>query len=200
MRPGISWANAALITAVLLLPIKAGGCTQTACFTFSQAEYDKNGGACPAGQSALKRFSDPCEGGPIGSVQGAGSFDGEFCCYAVGNFGNDEPFVCGAGGGDSGGRAAPARARAARHVQLGLSLVSPRSRARVGRGHHRRRLHRSRRTRVSGDAGRPRSRSGSTSRTTRGRDPGAAAAATRRQSTLTRVGGFGGPISGAPMS
>jgi hypothetical protein len=83
MRFRISWAGAAVAAATVLLPIKAGGCGRTACITFSQAKYDKNGGSCPSSADAMTRFNGPCGGGVISAVNGDGIFDGEFCCYDV---------------------------------------------------------------------------------------------------------------------
>jgi hypothetical protein len=82
MRFRFPWASAAVAGAMILLPLKAGGCGRTACITFSKAKYDAMG-TCPSPDEAMKRFTDNCGSGSITSVQGAGVFDGEFCCYDV---------------------------------------------------------------------------------------------------------------------
>ena len=86
MRAKFSWSRGAVLAAVIVLPLKAGACGgHTACFTYSQAAYDKAGGACPSGITALSRFRDTSCGdtGPVDALNGDGSFDGEFCCYPV---------------------------------------------------------------------------------------------------------------------
>ena len=101
MRLKLSWSNVAVLAAAILLPLKAGACgSHTACFTFSQAAYAKHGNACPAAMpAALNRFSSNACGtlGPISSVDGEGSFDGEFCCYPVTEASNF--FDCSGSGG-----------------------------------------------------------------------------------------------------
>jgi hypothetical protein len=99
MRLHFTWSRSAVIAAALVLPVKAGGCgSSTACFTFSQGAYDKAGGTCPVNDAALARLSDTSCGslGPVASVNGEGTFDGEFCCYPV-TQANDF-FECGSSG------------------------------------------------------------------------------------------------------
>lgn len=105
MRWTTSWSKVAVVAAVAMLPVKAGGCSgRTACFTFTQAAYAKNGGACPAANPALLRFSaGNCGFGPVSSVDGEGAFDGELCCYPVTQTSNTF-FDCGTTGpGGPGG-------------------------------------------------------------------------------------------------
>ena len=99
MRWRTSWSKVVVVATVAVLPVKAGGCGgRTACFTFSQAAYTKNGGACPAANPALLRFSaGNCGFGPVSSVDGEGSFDGELCCYPVTQTSNTF-FDCGTSG------------------------------------------------------------------------------------------------------
>jgi hypothetical protein len=75
------FALAAIVAAVPFIGV--GGCGRTACFQYSQQAYAKNGNACPARMDALVNLADPDCPGPVTSVDGAGSFDGELCCYPV---------------------------------------------------------------------------------------------------------------------
>jgi hypothetical protein len=100
MRFGFSWVGAALIAATALVPLHSGGCSQkTTCITFGQAAYAQAGNQCPSSEDAFKRLTADCSG-QISAVQGEGTFDGEFCCYAVventGDF--TEPPCLGSGG------------------------------------------------------------------------------------------------------
>jgi hypothetical protein len=73
-----------LVALAAAMPFAAGGgCGRTACFAFSAEAYAKNGMACPAQADALPNFTDSQCPGPVVSVDGAGSFDGELCCYPV---------------------------------------------------------------------------------------------------------------------
>jgi hypothetical protein len=74
-----------VVALALALPFSAGGgCgNRTACFAYTQGEYAQNGNACPSPTDALASFTDPACPGPVVSVDGPGSFDGEICCYPV---------------------------------------------------------------------------------------------------------------------
>jgi hypothetical protein len=81
-------ALAALVLGIALA--SGGGCgQQSACFTFSQEEFQKNHNACPAQKDALSNFSDPRCPGPVVAVNSEGTFDFDasqkigFCCYDV---------------------------------------------------------------------------------------------------------------------
>jgi hypothetical protein len=77
---------AALAAMPVVAGVSVGGCgatQRTACLQFSQQEYAASGNSCPSADDALQGFTDPSCPGPVVSVNGAGSFDGEICCYAV---------------------------------------------------------------------------------------------------------------------
>jgi hypothetical protein len=73
-----------LTVMVACLPFAGGGgCgSRTACFQFTQAEFDQMS-SCPGPKDALAEFTDPRCPGAIVSVDGPGSFDGQICCYPV---------------------------------------------------------------------------------------------------------------------
>lgn len=73
-----------LTVVVACLPFAGGGgCgSRTACFQFTQAEFDQTS-SCPGPKDALAEFTDPRCPGAIVSVDGPGSFDGQICCYPV---------------------------------------------------------------------------------------------------------------------
>ena len=92
--------------AMLLLPLVAlpfagtGACgSRTACFEYTQGEYAVHGNSCPAQADALANFTDATCPGPVVSVDGPGSFDGELCCYPVTQ--DDIVPNCGMGAGGS---------------------------------------------------------------------------------------------------
>ncbi len=95
-------SRALLAAMVLLLPVAASGAcgSRTACFQYTQAEFNVNM-SCPNPNSALAEFTDPNCPGPIISVDGAGTFDGQICCYPV-TYGDITP-ACGTGGAPSTG-------------------------------------------------------------------------------------------------
>jgi hypothetical protein len=87
-RMALAWLRSRVALAALAiacLPLGAGGaCTgRTACFTYTQGEYAANGNQCPAAKDALPNFTDPKCPGPVVSVDGPGTFDGQICCYPV---------------------------------------------------------------------------------------------------------------------
>jgi hypothetical protein len=91
-------ARAALTLAVVLLPLKAGGCAgSSACINVPQATYEAKG--CPSRSDANTFFASSCA---VQSVDGEGSYDGEFCCYPVTNTGNGVD-CAGVPGGFGGG-------------------------------------------------------------------------------------------------
>jgi hypothetical protein len=69
-----------LATAALVLPLLAGGCGRTACFTWSAQE-----GQCPAQSEALAFFSSPTCPGQVIAVdsEATSDLDGQLCCYEV---------------------------------------------------------------------------------------------------------------------
>src|SRR5690348_7925233 len=79
-----SRTQAALAALALLVPFAgSGGCgSRTACFQYSQAEFDLKM-SCPAQDQALPNFTNPSCPGAIVSVDGQGNFDGQLCCYPV---------------------------------------------------------------------------------------------------------------------
>jgi hypothetical protein len=84
----LPWLRSRAALAVLgfaCLPLTAGGgCAgRTACFTYTKGEYAAHGNQCPASKDALANFTDPKCPGPVVAVNGAGTFDGEICCYPV---------------------------------------------------------------------------------------------------------------------
>jgi hypothetical protein len=80
---------------VLALPLFGAGCSDTACFQWSEAE-----GACPAEEDALAFFQDVnCPDlSEINSVEGEGYFEEDACCYPVTRR-DDEDFFGGCFGG-----------------------------------------------------------------------------------------------------
>ncbi|APR76372.1 Hypothetical protein A7982_01719 [Minicystis rosea] len=80
---------AVLAAMVSTFPLAGGGCGRSACFVFSQGEYDVHS-ACPPMKSALAHFTDTSCPGPVMSVDGDGAFtlnesdpDQSLCCYPV---------------------------------------------------------------------------------------------------------------------
>jgi hypothetical protein len=75
----------ALFAAALVIPVVANGAcgSRTACIAFTQAEFAANGNSCLAPSDALASFTSASCPGSIVSVDGAGTFDGEICCYPV---------------------------------------------------------------------------------------------------------------------
>lgn len=74
----------------LTLPVSSGGCGRTACFVYSQVEYDAHGGTCPSQASALPNFSSQSCLSAVVSVDGPGDFTlnadvptQSLCCYPV---------------------------------------------------------------------------------------------------------------------
>lgn len=110
MRPSVCLYQVGVGVAVLLLPLKIGGCGNTACITVTSAQLAQNAGACPSPAAALMLFSgspteDPVapavcqQGGGVSSVDGPGSFDGpELCCYPVDLMDNGGEEACGTSG------------------------------------------------------------------------------------------------------
>lgn len=74
---------------VLSLPFFGAGCSDTACFQWTEAE-----GACPAEEDALGFFQDVnCpELSEINSVEGEGFFEDNACCYPVTRRENEDFF------------------------------------------------------------------------------------------------------------
>jgi hypothetical protein len=94
-------ARAFFALLVVAVPfVGSGGCNgRTACLQYSPGEYAANGNVCLSPSQALGSFTDPSCPGPITSVDGDGSYDGELCCYPV-TYADITP-DCGQGG--SGG-------------------------------------------------------------------------------------------------
>jgi hypothetical protein len=94
------WSEVVVIAVVAVLPFKVGGCGTTACITVTPAQLTN--GACPAPEVALARLSDPNCPSTITNVDGAGTLDGNLCCYSVDTQNDDEEPPCpdetGAGG------------------------------------------------------------------------------------------------------
>ncbi len=102
MRRALRWSEVVVAVAVAALPFKAGGCGTTACITVTPAQLVN--GACPGPAAALARFSDPNCPSTISNVDGAGTLDGNFCCYPVDTQNDGEAIECGEGvGGGSFG-------------------------------------------------------------------------------------------------
>jgi len=85
MRSFLLRPRVVLVALVAPAPFVAGGACgdRTACFTYTPAEYALHHESCPAREDALPNFSDPSCPGPVVSVDGAGTFDGQLCCYPV---------------------------------------------------------------------------------------------------------------------
>jgi hypothetical protein len=84
MAPFLPRLRVVFAAMAIALPFSTGGgCgSRAACFQFSQAQFAAQNG-CPAQADALPNFTDPhCPAGIV-SVDSAGSFDGELCCYEV---------------------------------------------------------------------------------------------------------------------
>jgi hypothetical protein len=65
------------------LVLGGAGCgTDRACFHFTEAEYELDK-SCPSQAEALDFFQDPFCSSPITSVDSAGTFEGDTCCYDV---------------------------------------------------------------------------------------------------------------------
>ena len=90
-------AGAALGAVVAVTPLCSGACGSTACFVYSQAQYDANSG-CPSQSSAIKNFTSPSCPGAVTEVDSAGSFDGAYCCYSVTQQQSQGDVSCGQGG------------------------------------------------------------------------------------------------------
>jgi hypothetical protein len=84
MASFLSLSRMALAAMTLAVPfVGSGGCaSRTACFAFTVPEFDMHM-SCPSQSDALVDFTSPTCPGPIVSVDGPGSFDGELCCYPV---------------------------------------------------------------------------------------------------------------------
>src|SRR5690242_18016884 len=84
MRFTLARPSIILVALVGSLPFAGGGgCgSRTACFQFTQAEFDL-ASSCPAPKDALAGFTDSHCPGAIVAVDGPGSFDGQICCYPV---------------------------------------------------------------------------------------------------------------------
>jgi hypothetical protein len=90
-RAGLAGFSLLAATAIVL-SVSSGGCGRTACFVYTQDEYDRAGHTCPAQKDALVNFTDPHCAGPIISVNSAGEFSllstdptrqQGLCCYSV---------------------------------------------------------------------------------------------------------------------
>ncbi len=98
---GLALALASTLALPFAFTAGGAGCgSRTACFAFTQGEYAQNGDACPSPSEALMSFTDPTCPGPVVSVDGPGSFDGELCCYPVTEDGITPD--CGNNGGTGG--------------------------------------------------------------------------------------------------
>jgi hypothetical protein len=79
-------ARAAVLLAVVLLPLKAGGCAgSSACINVPQSTYAASG--CPSRAAAGSFFASSCA---VESVDGDATYDGELCCYPVTPTGNGD--------------------------------------------------------------------------------------------------------------
>ncbi|APR83523.1 Hypothetical protein A7982_08872 [Minicystis rosea] len=91
----------AVVVAMALVPMKTAGCGgKTVCIKATA-------GTCPSSSEVTKFFGDGCSS-EISSVDGEGTFDGQFCCYPVtpfsGSFTDDVTVGCfGSGGFAEGG-------------------------------------------------------------------------------------------------
>jgi hypothetical protein len=106
MRLSSRWSNALLLAAVVILPLKSGGCGRTACITLTQAQLANTAGMCPDAMTAQSRLVDTVDcSGPVASVDGPGDLsDGNLCCYPVTLTDSNASEDCGSGvgGGFSG--------------------------------------------------------------------------------------------------
>jgi len=85
-------ARAVLSLCALALPLASSGCTDVACFEWTEAE-----GTCPMQGEAGVFFQDQfCGGSDIDTVDSDGEFDDGACCYAVTKRDVDEfdPIFC----------------------------------------------------------------------------------------------------------
>jgi hypothetical protein len=84
MAAFLSSSRMALAAMVLSVPFAgSGGCgSSTACFQFTRQEFAVHM-SCPSQTDAMANFTDPSCPGPVVSVDGPGSFDGQLCCYPV---------------------------------------------------------------------------------------------------------------------
>ena len=91
-----------LVAALTLpaLPALLGGCGRTACFEYTQGEYEQHGGQCPSGADALANLTPTGCPGAVQKVMSKGSFDGQLCCYSVQQ---DDSTDCEFGSGDAVG-------------------------------------------------------------------------------------------------
>ncbi len=124
MRARFHWAQIGVGVAILLLPLKIGGCGKTACITVTSGQLAKNGGACPSQAEALGFFTgtagsssfgnqEGCGQGAVTQVDGAGELDGDLCCYPVDLSGNSGESFCGGTSAVSGaGDSVPSKVRA----------------------------------------------------------------------------------------
>jgi hypothetical protein len=84
-------ARALISLAALSLPLASSGCTDVACFEWTEAE-----GMCPAQSDALVFFEDPfCGASDIQAINSDGEFDDGACCYEVSKRDDDEYYTCG---------------------------------------------------------------------------------------------------------
>ncbi|NUQ75849.1 MAG: hypothetical protein HUU21_20085, partial [Polyangiaceae bacterium] len=85
--------GAAVSLAALILPLASSGCSEVACFEWTEAE-----GQCPAQEEAGAFFVEPfCGFSEIETVDSEGEFDDGACCYAVTKRDEGEFFGCGVG-------------------------------------------------------------------------------------------------------
>ena len=89
-----------LATALLALPLLAGGCGRKACFTWSAQE-----GQCPAQSEALAFFVSPTCPGHVITVdsEATSDLDGQLCCYDVTSRDHEQEDSCQGLGGASPG-------------------------------------------------------------------------------------------------
>lgn len=88
--------RAALLLGALVLPLAATGCSERACFEWTEAE-----GVCPAQDEALVFFEEPfCQYSDIKTIDSEPEFDDGACCYAVTKRDSNDFFAC---EGSSGG-------------------------------------------------------------------------------------------------
>ncbi|MFT3773166.1 MAG: hypothetical protein QM820_47915 [Minicystis sp.] len=106
---------AALASMAVAFPIASSGCGRSACFVFSQSEFNAQG-SCPPMKTALAHFTDTVCPGPVTTVDSEGVFTlndenpaQSLCCYSVTQKDfdpevfNGECIGPGFGGGGSGG-------------------------------------------------------------------------------------------------
>lgn len=95
--PKALFARVGVSLAALVLPLASSGCTEVACFEWTEAE-----GVCPSQAEAGVFFTEPfCGYSEIETVESDGEFDDGACCYEVTKRDEDEFFGCGVGAGPS---------------------------------------------------------------------------------------------------